>query len=114
MPKENRKYPRKNKKLALNLIIDNSDVTVGESVNMSCIGAYCQTNKHILEMTRLSIAMVLPHKSEEEKFVHVKCNGIVVRSESGPPETNLCNMAIYFNEIEEFERNKIAAFLELL
>jgi hypothetical protein len=60
LQKENRRYPRKEKKLPLNLNIDNSDAAVGESVNLSCTGAYCTTTRHIPEMTKLKINMMLP------------------------------------------------------
>ena len=110
--KENRRYPRKEKKLPLNLKIDNSDAVVGESVNLSCIGAYCTTTRHIPEMTKLKINMMLPLNKKANKFSHVECCGVVVRTYSGPPGTGIHNLAIYFNEIDEYEINKIASFMD--
>jgi len=52
-----------------------------ETINLSCLGAYCQLNKHIPLMTSLKIALALPCGDQEGEFDYVQCNGVVVRVE---------------------------------
>ena len=88
---------------------------VTETINLGCLGAYCQLNKHIPLMTSLKIALALPYGDQGNEFDYVECNGVVVRIEEILSEANLgsvYNTAIYFNEIEESEKEKIADFSE--
>jgi hypothetical protein len=111
---EHRRYPRLDERLQLRLRAENFDV-VAKTINLSCLGAYCQLNKHIPLMTSLKIAFALPYGDQENNFDYVECNGVVVRVEEVLSESNVdtvFNTAIYFNEIEESEKEKIANFFE--
>jgi hypothetical protein len=64
-------------------------------------------------MTCLKIVLALPYGDQENEFDHVVCNGVVVRVEEVSDESNVCsayNIAIYFNEIQESEKKKMAKF----
>jgi hypothetical protein len=66
-------------------------------------------------MTSLKIALALPYGDQGNEFDYVECNGVAVRVEEVLSETNVdsvYNTAIYFNEIEESEKEKIADFFE--
>jgi hypothetical protein len=106
---DRKKYPRKTKRLFLDLTPDNSDTIVGDSINLSCNGAYCQVPKHIAAMTKLKVVIELP--SEDDEVDNIECNGVVVRAEGNPPNSDLYNLAIYFNEIGEFERQRLENYL---
>ena len=111
---EHRRYPRLDERLQLRLRAENFDV-VAKTINLSCLGAYCQLNKHIPLMTSLKIAFTLSYGDQENGFDYVECNGVVVRVEEVLSESNVdsvFNTAIYFNEIEESEKEKIANFFE--
>ncbi len=111
---EHRRYPRLDERLQLRLRAENFDV-VAKTINLSCLGAYCQLNKHIPLMTSLKIAFTLSYGDQENEFDYVECNGVVVRVEEVLSESNMdsvFNTAIYFNEIEESEKEKIANFFE--
>jgi hypothetical protein len=111
---EHRRYPRLDERLQLRLRAENFDV-VAKTINLSCLGAYCQLNKHIPLMTSLKIAFTLSYDDQENGFDYVECNGVVVRVEEVLSESNMdsvFNTAIYFNEIEESEKEKIANFFE--
>jgi len=111
---EHRRYPRLDEHLQLRLRAEDFDV-VAKTINLSCLGAYCQLNKHIPLMTSLKIAFALPYGDQENNFDYVECNGVVVRVEEVLSESNVdsvFNTAIYFNEIEESEKEKIANFFE--
>jgi len=111
---EHRRYPRLDERLQLRLRAENFDV-VAKTINLSCLGAYCQLNKHIPLMTSLKIAFALPYGDQENEFDYVECNGVVVRVEEVLSESNMdsvFNTAIYFNEIEESEKEKIVNFFE--
>ena len=111
---EHRRYPRLDERLQLRLRAENFDV-VAKTINLSCLGAYCQLNKHIPLMTSLKIAFTLSYGDQENRFDYVECNGVVVRVEEVLSESNMdsvFNTAIYFNEIEESEKEKIENFFE--
>ncbi|MCD4764264.1 MAG: PilZ domain-containing protein [Desulfobacterales bacterium] len=111
---EHRKHLRINERLKFKFKTNHFDV-VTETINLSCIGAYCQANKYIPLMTSLDIVMALPHVDKEDEFEHVKCNGMVVRVEKVSFDANTrnaYNIAIYFSEISDSEKQKIESFVE--
>ena len=106
---DRRKYPRKSRRLPLDLTTDDSNTIVGDSINLSCNGAYCQVPKHIATMTKLKVVIALP--SEDDEADNIECSGVVVRAEGYPPNSDLYHLAIYFNEIGEFERQRLENYL---
>jgi len=112
--KERRRHPRIDERFEFKVKAEEFDA-VTETINVSCLGAYCQLNKHIPLMTSLKIALALPYGDQGNEYDYVECNGVVVRIEEILSEANLgsvYNTAIYFNEIEESEKEKIADFFE--
>ena len=111
---ERRKHPRISKRLQFKLNAEDFDV-LAETINLCSLGAYCQVNKYISPMTNVKIALALPYGDQENEFEYVECNGVVVRVEDTSSEGKLCsvyNLAIFFNEIEESEKEKIASFMK--
>lgn len=111
---EHRKHPRINERLQFKLKTNHFNI-VTETINLSCIGAYCQANKYIPLMTVLDIVLALPHVDKDGEFEHVECNGLVVRVEKVSFDANTrnaYNIAIYFSEIEDSEKQKIESFVE--
>ncbi len=111
---EKRKHPRSKKSIDFKIETDGSTIAA-KSIDLSCIGAYCQADKYIPPMTNLKIVLALPGGNQKGEVEHVECIGAVVRVEKIPSKTNeddQYNIAIYFNEIEESEKEKIANFLE--
>jgi integration host factor subunit alpha len=112
--RDRRQHSRINERLQLKVKAEDFDA-VTETINLGCLGAYCQLNKHIPLMTSLKIALELPHGDQGNKFDYVECYGVVVRTEEIVPEANrgsVYNTAIYFNEIEESGKEKIADFFK--
>ncbi len=111
---EHRKHPRINERLQVKLKTNHFDI-VTETINLSCIGAYCQANKYIPLMTGLDIVLALPHADEDGEFEYIECDGLVVRVEKVSFDANgrnPYNIAIYFSEIEDSEKQKIESFVE--
>ncbi len=112
---ENRRHPRIKRRIQFKLKARDF-VVVTETINLSCIGAYCQVKENIPFMTRLKIVFALPCSNQKKKDECVECCGVVVRVEKVLSESNansvLYNIAIFFNEIEESERKKLANFIE--
>ncbi|MFH1441539.1 MAG: PilZ domain-containing protein [Candidatus Omnitrophota bacterium] len=78
--------------------------------NISCSGAYCQIKKYIPPFTKLAIKMTLPIKKNNKKEkIDIKCKGVIVRSDD--TTKNGFNIAIFFNEISENQREKIAQYI---
>jgi len=112
--KERRRHPRIDERFEFKVKAEEFDA-VTETINVSCLGAYCQLNKHIPLMTSLKIALALPYGDQGNEYDYVECNGVVVRIEKISSKSHLgsvYNTAIYFNEIEESEKEKIADFFE--
>ena len=57
-------------------------------------------------MTQLMIVLDLPN-------AQIKCEGTVVRSESGMKGSNLHHLAIFFHTISDEARGKLTEFLEI-
>ncbi len=112
---DRRRHPRINEQIQFKFNTEYFDV-VTETMNLSCIGAYCQVNKKIPLMTNLKIFLALPYSDKETEFEYVECNGVVVRVEEAVSEANISctyNIAIYFNEIEESDKEKIGNFFKV-
>ncbi len=106
---ERRRFPRIKKEIPLKIRIDNYDV-VTQSKDISCIGAYCSIDRYIAPLTKLSIILLLPLKSKNRSAtVKVQCKGVVVRTVENAPGGY--NIAIYFNEIDQKDKNKISKYV---
>jgi hypothetical protein len=111
---ERRRHTRIKEGVPVTLKAEGFD-TVTETINFSCIGAYCQLNERIPLMTSLEVALELPLDDQSKDLAYVECQGVVVRVEkagSHPYKGGVYNTAIYFNEIEESERKKIERLVE--
>ncbi len=112
---DRRRHPRINEQLHFKLNTEDFDV-IAETMNLSCIGAYCQVNKNIPLMTNLKIFLALPYGDGGVELDYVECNGVVVRVEEAGSEANInskYNIAIYFNDIEESDKEKIENFFRV-
>ena len=111
---ERRRHPRINERLPFTLKAEGFDALT-ETINLSCLGVYCQLDKHIPLMTHLEITLALSRGDKKKDFEYVACRGVVVGVEEGGSEFHrgsVYNTAIYFNEIEESEREKIVRSVE--
>ena len=106
--KERRLHPRLDHKLPLNLAIDGYDFSTSTH-NISSVGAYCHLDKYMPPFTKISVKLSLPNKGQAGKSTIVECKGVVVRSED---ETKGgFNIAIFFNQMRDEQRKKIAAYI---
>ncbi len=111
---ENRKYPRIKKRLQFKIKTDDF-VVVTETINLSCIGVSCQVTEKIPYMTRLKIVLELPCSDEKKEDICVECYGVVVRVEkvlSKSLAITAYNIAIFFSEIDESEREKLSDYIQ--
>jgi c-di-GMP-binding flagellar brake protein YcgR len=111
---EKRRQPRIKKCINFE-IKTNGSIIKAESIDLSCIGVNCRVNKYIHVMTNLKIFLALPSGDQEEEAEYVECNGVVVRVDKASSKSDVGNiyvMAIYFNEISESVKEKIANFLK--
>lgn len=99
---EKRISPRIKKALSLLIKSDDADF-VTETKDISYTGAYCHVDRNIKLLIRLSIHMNLPDGEE------IRCHGVVVRVEEAVPTGY--NIAIFFNEIDDDNREKLARFI---
>lgn len=116
-PQDRRRFPRVWKNLAIKLEDKEVDF-VTETKNISCIGAYCQTDAYLPILTRLKITLLLPKSKRSKTAKPIACEGTVVRVErsNDPLESNKYDVAIYFNQIskgdmkliDEYVKNNIA------
>jgi len=118
-PKERRLHPRLEQKLPLDLAVDGYDFVTSTS-NISCVGAYCHLDKYMPPFTKISVKLSLPAclpdrqagrpgKERPGKSTIVECKGVVIRSED--EAHGGFNLAIFFNEMRDEQRKKIAQYI---
>jgi len=122
--KERRQHPRLDHKLPVNLAVNGFDFSTSTH-NISCVGAYCHLDKYMPPFTKIAVKLSLPDRpggsaclparqglasnSQSHKSTIVECKGVVVRSED---EVNGgFNIAIFFNEMRDDQRKKIAHYI---
>jgi len=109
---DRRRAPRVNRNISLRLTQQEFD-SITETKNLSCNGTYCSISKYIEPLTKLKILLLLPNvdKKGKNKTHKIKCNGIVVRTEESGDSKKPYNVAIYFNEIKEKDKEKISLYV---
>ncbi len=109
--KDRRKFQRLNKNLPLKISLDDFDI-VTETQNLSCAGAYCQINHFLEPLTKLKIILLLPFKKKNGIVSKkISCQGVVVRTEAIAQKNDCHNIAIYFNDIQKKDFNKISDYI---
>ncbi len=101
---EKRLYPRIDTNLPLKVIANGYDFSTSTE-NLSCLGAYCHIDKYVPPFTKLSIKLDLPN------IGFVECKGVIVRTEDNT-NTGGFNIAIFFNRIDNQQRQKISEYLK--
>jgi len=106
---ERRRYPRAKKKLDFKVAADGYCFAT-TTKDISCIGAYCHISKYIPPFTKVAVGLAMPVKGNHpQKDTKVVCNGVIVRTED--EKRGGFNIAIFFNEIRDSQRKKIAHYL---
>jgi hypothetical protein len=110
---EKRRYQRVDKNVAIKLADKDVDF-VTETINLSCIGAYCKIDTYLPILTKLKITLLLPHSSRSKGAKHVICEGTIVRIErvTGTVEQNTFNIAIYFSHIAKGDMKLIDTYVK--
>lgn len=109
---ERRQFPRIKAKIPLKVAVNGYDFSTSTH-NLSCIGTYCHVNKYIPPFTRISVMISLAHAGEDNlaasnsKF---ECKGVVVRTDD--EEEGGFNIAIFFNQINNSQRQRISRYLK--
>ena len=110
---EKRRHPRIQKKLRIDLHADESGFRA-ESVNLSRNGVYCKVDPAIPFMANVKISMALPENETERESNNIQCVGVVVRVDEHVDSVDCnggCRVAIFFNEIGEYEQQKLDAYI---
>ncbi|MFH1640643.1 MAG: PilZ domain-containing protein [Candidatus Omnitrophota bacterium] len=106
---ERRQYPRIATELPVNIAADGYTFSTNTQ-NLSCVGAYCRLTKYIPPFTKVSVKMVLPIANKNGiADNNIECKGVIVRTEDD--KTEGFNIAIFFNEIKDNERQKISKYI---
>jgi hypothetical protein len=105
--KERRLYPRIDRRMPVKIIANGYDFATS-TLNISCVGAYCRINKYVPPFTRVMIKLSFPPASNNDSSV--ECKGVIVRTEDAPDGG--FNIAVFFNQINEPQRQKISRYLD--
>lgn len=112
LKKERRQYPRIEQRLPLKIAADGYDF-VTTTQNVSCIGAYCHVNRYIPPFTKIMVRLTLPRAfGNKDNNSNVECKGVVVRTED--VNNGGFNIAIFFNEIKNSQRQAISQYISQL
>lgn len=106
MSKERRLHPRVERKLPFKIKANGYDFATSTQ-NISCVGAYCHVSKYIPPFTKIAIKIAMP--AGKSKTYDVECKGVIVRTED--EKTGGFNIAIFFNEIKDSQRQKISRYI---
>lgn len=109
-PSERREHPRLPHKLPLKIGVNGYDF-VTTTHNVSCVGTYCCVNKYIPPFTKVVIKLALPiADNNSQKEYSVECKGVIVRTDDEEKGSGF-NLAIFFNEIGNPQRQKISQYI---
>lgn len=104
---ERRLHPRVEQELPVKIIANGYDFAT-TTKNISCLGAYCRISKYVPPFTRVAIRLNLP-MVKKQKEADLECRGVVVRTED--EADGGFNVAIFFNGIQESQKQKISQYL---
>ncbi|MBU1090955.1 MAG: PilZ domain-containing protein [Candidatus Omnitrophica bacterium] len=106
---ERRVHPRIEQRLALKVAVNGYDF-ITSTQNVSCVGAYCHINKYMPPFTKVMVKLDLPIiEQNRNKHLDLQCRGVVVRTEDA--SSGGFNIAIFFNHINDSQRNKISQYV---
>lgn len=106
---ERRQYSRVDQRLPVKIAANGYDFS-SVTQNVSCVGTYCHINKYIPPFTKIAVKLTLPVVTEDErKDFNVECKGVIVRSEDA--SGGGFNIAVFFNEIKDSQRQKISRYI---
>lgn len=111
---ERRQHPRIEERLPLKVAANGYDF-VTSTLNVSCVGAYCHIDKYIPPFTKVMVKLSLPMAMAAlngNKNANIECKGVVVRSED--ENKGGFNIAIFFNDIGDNQRQKISQYISQL
>jgi hypothetical protein len=109
---ERRRSPRIKREIALTIKTDDYDV-IGQTRDISSIGAYCTVNRYIPPFSLISIVLLLPGRANRRGGIaDVRCRGVVVRSEESPQRSNEYNIAIYFDRLRRSDKAKLLEYVQ--
>ena len=109
---ERRRSPRIKREIPLKIKLDDYDL-VGQTRDISSIGAYCTVNKYIQPFSLISIILLLPLKiNNRSNICNVRCQGVVVRTEQDPQNSKEYNIAIYFNRLKQADKTKLLQYVQ--
>ncbi len=114
IPSEKRRYLRIPHKLQFDIYAHKSELRV-ESINLSRNGVYCKVDRAISLMADVKIFLVLPKDETEQDHDIIQCVGVVVRVDEHADDADLnggYRIAIFFNEIGEYEQQKLDEYIE--
>ena len=109
--KERRLHPRIEQRLPLKIAANGYDFAT-TTQNISCLGAYCHIDKYVPPFTRIMVKLTLPVMNNKNDDRNVECKGVVVRAED--EEKGGFNIAVFFNNIKDSQRNKISQYISQL
>jgi c-di-GMP-binding flagellar brake protein YcgR len=102
---ERRKAPRV--KCDFNIEIESQKKGItGHALNISTCGMYLECDKPIALFREISVGIKLPNAEEI-----IECVGVVVRCEK-EPEKDFHNIALFFQDIEPEDKEKLARYID--
>ena len=109
---ERRKYPRVFESVPCELAVGPSS-WVTQAKNLSCGGVLCLLSVALPLMTKLEVTLRLPKVGQGGVPEAIRCIGVVVRQEPDPTPgaSPSFQTAIYFSDLEQEDRRRIAEFV---
>lgn len=95
-------------------VMDNVSTIVTETINISASGAYCQVDRYIAPMSKVSLVLLVPLRLKNNKTVSRKlnCKGVVVRAEKSKNSEGKFNIAVFFTQMKDADLRNINRYVE--
>ena len=95
--------------IKINIPVHDADIVI-QTLNLSCNGALCKSDRFIAPMTKVSITMLLPARNGSAAK-KVSCKGVVVRIKEDAGNDTF-NVGLFFNDIKDKERIKLEDYIK--
>ena len=109
---ERRGHPRLLKGVPLSIELKDKTVS-SETVDISRSGICCVFDQYVEPMTKLKIRFVVSFNKDDTHInKKIACHGVIVRTDQCV-DTDLYNVAIFFNDISEDNIKNIVDYIDL-
>jgi hypothetical protein len=95
-------------------LADSLSVIATQTINISASGAYCEIDRYIAPMSKVSITLLVPLRQKSNKISSktLRMEGVVVRTEKSRNSEGRFSIAVFFTRAKESDLKNIRLYVE--